>query len=68
MINWSTDVFDWDLLKRTAIVCCDVFGKLLSLIAVGRATVLVFGKQVPAARAVRKAGMEGKRIQPSDNL
>eukprot|EP01032_Pedospumella_encystans_P013967 gene13967-16059_t len=34
----------------------------------GRATVLVFGKQVPAARAVRKAGMEGKRIQPSDNL
>jgi superfamily II DNA/RNA helicase len=34
----------------------------------GRATVLVYGKQLPAAREVMRAAMEGKRIQPSDNL
>lgn len=34
----------------------------------GKATVLVYGKQLPAARAVMRLATEGKRIQPSDSL
>lgn len=34
----------------------------------GKVTILAYGKQLPAARAVMRAGSEGKRITPSDNL
>jgi superfamily II DNA/RNA helicase len=34
----------------------------------GRATILVYGKQLPAAREVMKASKEGKKIKPTDNL
>ena len=34
----------------------------------GRVTVLAYGKQLPAARAVMRASAKGEKIHPSDNL
>lgn len=34
----------------------------------GKVTVLVYGKQLPAARAVMKTSSDGRKIQPSDSL